>query len=69
MFSGSGITSVLREWPELERKVFSQAHYYGESPEAISRSLQLDAKRVNTILQQCEGRLHAALKDFRQHAA
>jgi DNA-directed RNA polymerase specialized sigma24 family protein len=63
------ISSILLKWPELERRVFSQAHYYGQSPEAISRSLRLDEKRVHTILQQCEGCLHAALRDFRQPAA
>jgi DNA-directed RNA polymerase specialized sigma24 family protein len=63
------ISSILLKWPELERRVFSQAHYYGQSPEVISRSLRLDEKRVRTILQQCDGRLHAALRDFRQPAA
>jgi DNA-directed RNA polymerase specialized sigma24 family protein len=63
------ISNILLKWPELERRVFSQAHYYGQTPEAISRSFQLDEKRVRTILQQCESRLHAALRDFRQHAA
>jgi DNA-directed RNA polymerase specialized sigma24 family protein len=63
------ISSILLKWPELERRVFSQAHYHGQSPEAISRSLRLEEIRVRTILQQCEGRLHAALRDFRQPAA
>jgi DNA-directed RNA polymerase specialized sigma24 family protein len=63
------ISNVLLKWPELERRVFYQAHYHGQSPEAISRSLQLDEKKVCAILQQCEGRLHAALRDFRQPAA
>jgi DNA-directed RNA polymerase specialized sigma24 family protein len=62
------ISSILLEWPELERRVFSQAHYHGQSPEAISRSLRLDEKRVRMILQQCDGRLHSALRDFRQSA-
>jgi DNA-directed RNA polymerase specialized sigma24 family protein len=63
------ISRILLKWPELERRVFSQAHYYGQSPEAISSSLRLDEKRVRTILQQCDSRLHAALRDFRQPAA
>jgi DNA-directed RNA polymerase specialized sigma24 family protein len=63
------ISDVLLKWPELERRVFSHAHYHGQSPEAISRSLQLDEKMVRAILQQCEIRLHAALRDFRQPAA
>jgi DNA-directed RNA polymerase specialized sigma24 family protein len=63
------IFSILLKWPELERRVFSQAHYHGQSPETISRSLQLDEKRVRAILQQCDDRLHTSLRDFRQPAA
>jgi DNA-directed RNA polymerase specialized sigma24 family protein len=63
------ISSILLKWPEIERKVFSQAHYHGQSPEAISCSLQLDEEMVRTILRQCDNHLHAALRDFRQPAA
>jgi DNA-directed RNA polymerase specialized sigma24 family protein len=63
------ISHVLRDWPELDRRVFYQAHYQGQSPETISRLMQVDAQRVSAILRQCEDRLHAALKGFRRHAA
>jgi len=60
------ISKALHQWPELERTVFSQAHYNGKSVEAISRSLQLDREQVSGILKQCERRLHDSLIDFRK---
>ncbi len=60
------IHKAFLQWPELERRIFSQAHYYGQSPESISRSLQLDLEEVNAILKQCERRLHASLSSFRK---
>ena len=62
------ISNVLNQWPELERKVFSQAHYRGQSPEAISRSLQLGVEEVSTILNQCNRQLNASLRNFRENA-
>jgi len=59
------IFNVLRQWPELERRVFYEAHYRGQSAEAISRSLQMDLQTVGSILQQCDSRLHASLRNFR----
>lgn len=58
------IFNVLRQWPELERRIFAQAHYHGQSLEAISHSLQLDVEEVSTILEQCDRRLHASLRNF-----
>jgi DNA-directed RNA polymerase specialized sigma24 family protein len=58
------IHNAFLQWPELEQKIFSQAHYYGQSPEAISRSLQLDVKEVRATLKQCECRLYASLRSF-----
>ena len=55
------IHNAFLQWPELERKIFAQAHYYGQSPEAISRSLQLDAEEVRATLKQCERRLYTSL--------
>jgi hypothetical protein len=62
------IFAVFRQWSELEQRIFSQAHYHGQSLEAISRSLQLDAKEVGTILKQCDRRLYASLKNFRTNS-
>ena len=60
------ISSSLSQWPEIDRRVFFQAHYYGKSPEAISRSVRLDVDQVSTILKQCDLRLHASLRNFRK---
>jgi DNA-directed RNA polymerase specialized sigma24 family protein len=60
------ITNILRQWPDLERKIFAQAHYHGQSPEAISRSLKLDTKEVSTILSRCERQLQISLRNFRK---
>jgi DNA-directed RNA polymerase specialized sigma24 family protein len=60
------IKNAFLQWPELERRVFSQAHYYGQSPQAISRSLQLGVEEVSTILKQCEHQLYASLRSFRK---
>jgi hypothetical protein len=57
---------AILQWPELERRIFSQAHYYGQSPEAISRSLQLDAEEVRATLKQCERRLYTSLQSYRE---
>ena len=59
------IFTVFRQWPELEQRVFSQAHYHGQSLEAISRSLQLDVEEVGKILKRCDCRLYASLRNFR----
>ncbi len=59
------IHNAFLQWPELERSIFSQAHYYGQSPEAISRSLQLDVGNVRATLKQCELRLYTSLRIFR----
>jgi hypothetical protein len=60
------IHNALLQWPELERRIFSQVHYYGQSPEAISRSLQLDAEEVRATLIQCERRLLSSLRSYRK---
>jgi hypothetical protein len=62
------ICNTLLKWPELERRVFSQAHYHGQSPEAISRSLQLCMEEVNTILSDCDRRLNASIRNFRKNS-
>jgi len=59
------IVSVFRQWPELERIVFCQAHYHGKSVEAISRSLNLNVEEVHALLNQCDCQLNASLRNFR----
>ena len=60
------ICNAFLQWPELERRIFSQAHYYGQTPEAISRSLQLDVEEVRATLKQSERRLYTSLRNFRK---
>lgn len=60
------IFNALRQWPELERIVFAQAHYHGQSPEAISCSHRLDVEEVIRILKRCDHRLHNYLREFRK---
>jgi DNA-directed RNA polymerase specialized sigma24 family protein len=60
------IANVLQEWPDLERRIFTQAHYHGQSPESISHSLKLDVEKVSTILKQCDRKLQTSLREFRK---
>lgn len=60
------IFGTLNQWSELERTVFSRAHYNGQSPEAISRSFKLDVNEVKAILRQCDRRLYDSLRKFRK---
>jgi DNA-directed RNA polymerase specialized sigma24 family protein len=60
------ISAAIHQWPELEQRIFLQAHYQGQSMEAISHSLQLDIEQVNAILKQCDHRLYAFLRNFRK---
>jgi DNA-directed RNA polymerase specialized sigma24 family protein len=60
------ILEVLNRWPELERSIFSQAHYGRQSVNAIASSHQLDVEEVNTILRRCNSRLCASLKGYRK---
>jgi DNA-directed RNA polymerase specialized sigma24 family protein len=60
------IRGVFRKWPDLERKVFSLAHYQGKSMEAISRSLEVDVEIVRKILGECERELYTSLRNHRE---
>jgi hypothetical protein len=60
------ILNTLRQWPELERSIFCEAHYYGRTPEAIACSFRLDVSEVQKILKECDRRLHASLGNFLQ---
>jgi len=60
------IFNVLRRWPELDRSIFAQAHYHGQSLEAISCSHRLALEEVIRILKRCDHRLHNSLREFRK---
>ena len=62
------ICNTILQWPELERRVFSQAHYHKQPVEAIACSLQLDVKEAGTILKDCNRRLNEAIKNFRENS-
>ncbi len=58
------ISAVLSQWPELEQRIFAQAHYQGQSLEAISCSFRLDVEEVSIILKHCDRQLYASLREF-----
>ncbi len=58
------IVNVLESWPELERRVFTQSHYRGDSVEVISLSVGLSVSEVRSILEQCNRRLRQSLMAF-----
>ena len=62
------IRNTFLQWSELDQRVFSQAHYHGQSPEAISLSLQLGVEEVNAILKECNHRLNSSIRNFRQNS-
>jgi hypothetical protein len=62
------INKAFLQWSELEQRIFSQAHYCGQSPEIIAHSIQLDVEEVRATLKQCERRLHASLRSFRKRS-
>jgi len=63
------ILELLESWPDVHREIFVRAHYWGDSLEAISDSLGVDAGEVRFILEQCDRRLRAALRPFRGEAS
>jgi DNA-directed RNA polymerase specialized sigma24 family protein len=62
------IFHTVRQWPDLEWKVFARAHYYGQSPGVISRSLHLDTEAVSAILKRCDRHLQTSLRKFRRRS-
>ncbi len=60
------ILETLNSWPLLYRRVFSDAHYRGESAERIAASLGMGTDTVRTILRDCDRRLRKALNSFRE---
>ena len=63
------IVNAFRQWPKLDRSVFAQAHYHGQSAKAISRSFNLDVEEVSTILKQCDRQLNVSLRNFAKAVA
>lgn len=59
------ILNILHQWPELERRIFCEAHYRGQSPEQVAQEFHMRTQQVRRILRQCDHRLHAALQNYR----
>ena len=59
------IYNAFLQWSELDQKIFYQARYCGQSPEVISRALQLEEEEVRAALKRCERLLYASLRGFR----
>lgn len=60
------ISNTMYQWPERERQIFFQSHYYGRSLEAISRAFEMDSKEVNRILKKCDQTLQISLSEYRK---
>jgi DNA-directed RNA polymerase specialized sigma24 family protein len=60
------ICNTLHELPELERRVFSQARYSGQSLDVVSRSFHLEPEEVSAILKECDRRINASVRHFRK---
>ena len=61
-----GIFNALGQWSELERDIFSRAHYRGQSLKSIAQSLGMDTPRVDAILKECDRRLYNSLSKYRR---
>lgn len=59
------ILECLQSWPELHRRIFVEIHYCGRSAEHVARTLSLPPAEVAHVLEQCDRKLHDALKAFR----
>jgi hypothetical protein len=60
------IISIIGKWPELDRSIFCESHYYAHSPETIACSFGLEVNEVRKKLSECNRRLHASLGDSLQ---
>lgn len=60
------IFEVIESWPEPHRPVFIRSHYWGETAEKISASMDMTPAEVSLVLEQCDQMLRAALRPFRE---
>ena len=61
-----GIFNALGQWSELERDIFTRAHYRGQSVKSIAQSMGMDKPRVVAILKECDRRLYNSLSKYRR---
>jgi DNA-directed RNA polymerase specialized sigma24 family protein len=62
------IFEVLDSWPETCRIVFIRSHYWGDTAEMISASMDMRPADVSQMLERCDQMLLAALRPFREEA-
>jgi DNA-directed RNA polymerase specialized sigma24 family protein len=60
------ILKILESWPEPYRMVFVRSHYWGDTAEMISASLDLTPAEVSQMLERCDQKLLSALRPFRE---
>ena len=60
------ILEVLESWPESYRLVFIRSHYWGDTAEMISASMEMTPTEVSQLLDHCDQLLLAALRPLRE---
>lgn len=60
------IAEIIRSWPDLPRRIFTQVHYRGGSVDDVARLHGLSVCEARQILEGCERRLRSALRPFRE---
>ncbi len=60
------IFEVIESWPDSHRLVFIRSHYWGETAEMISASMDMTPEDVSLVLEQCDQMLRASLRPFRE---
>ena len=59
------ILQTIASWPEEERGVFVRSHYRGLGTKEIAVGLGINNEKVGSILEECDRKLRAALRQFR----
>lgn len=60
------IFEIIESWPEPYRLVFIRSHYWGDTAEMISGSMDMTPADVCLMLERCDQMLRAALRPFRE---
>jgi len=60
------ILKILESWPEPCRMVFVRSHYWGDTAEMISASLDMTPAEISQMLERCDQQLLVALRPFRE---
>jgi len=60
------IVDVVGAWSDPHRRLFTLVHYAGNRVENAAQAAGMDVVEAARVLEQCERRLRAALRDFRR---